>query len=146
MNKTIGIQEEDYIVTVIDDHQHVIDCIKFAPESACQTIQKATYNAKLVSGVDANQTVDENGNIIVVSTNQTLGDANFEESKRLDDDSQMNIEQKMSTKEKVARLKEDLKKRKALLRGEAQLDTTVDEGNPENPLDQSITIDTSLQE
>lgn len=87
MNKTIGIQEEDYIVTVIDDHQHVIDCIKFAPESACQTIQKATYNAKLVSGVDANQTVDENGNIIDVSTNQTLGDANFEESKRLDDDS-----------------------------------------------------------
>lgn len=58
----------------------------------------------------------------------------------------MNIEQKMSTKEKVARLKEDLKKRKALLRGEAQLDTTVDEGNPENQLDQSITIDTSLQE
>lgn len=36
----------------------------------------------------------------------------------------MNQEQKMSTKEKVARLKADLKKRKAMLRGE--LDTTVD--------------------
>lgn len=42
------------------------------------------------------------------------------------------MEQKMTTKEKVARLKEDLKKRKAMLRGE--LDTTVDEGG-ENPLD-----------
>ena len=40
----------------------------------------------------------------------------------------------MSTREKVARLKEDLKKRKAMLRGE--LDVTVDEGgDKENPLD-----------
>jgi len=62
-----------------------------------------------------------------------MGDANFEESKRLDDDSQMNQDQKMSTREKVARLKEDLKKRKAMLRGE--LDVTVDEGDKENPLD-----------
>lgn len=43
-----------------------------------------------MSGVDANQTVDQEGNIIDVTTNQTMGDVNFEESKRLDDDSQMN--------------------------------------------------------
>lgn len=34
----------DYIITVIDDHEHVIDCIKFAPEAACKTIMKADYN------------------------------------------------------------------------------------------------------
>lgn len=73
-----------------------------------------------------------------------MGDANFEESKRMDDDSQMNMEQKMTTKEKVLRLKEDLKKRKAMLRGE--LDTIVDEGGETNPLDESINIDTTLQE
>jgi hypothetical protein len=39
----------------------------------------------------------------------------------------------MTTKEKVAKLKEDLKKRKAMLRGE--LDVTVDTGEGENPLD-----------
>jgi hypothetical protein len=50
----------------------------------------------------------------------------------------------MTTKEKVAKLKEDLKKRKAMLRGE--LDVTIDEGGGENPLDQSISIDTSAQE
>jgi hypothetical protein len=72
-----------------------------------------------------------------------MGDVNFEESKRLDDDSQMNMEQKMSTKDKVAKLKEDLKKRKAMLRGE--LDTTVDEGgDKDDPLNQSINIDTTL--
>ena len=46
----------------------------------------------------------------------------------------------MTTKEKVAKLKEDLKKRKALLRGE--LDGTVDQEvnkeADENPNDQSI--------
>lgn len=34
----------DFIITVIDDHEHVIDCIKFAPEAACKTIMKADYN------------------------------------------------------------------------------------------------------
>lgn len=38
MNKTQGIDEQDYIITMIDDHEHVIDCIKFAPEAACQII------------------------------------------------------------------------------------------------------------
>jgi len=31
-------------VTIIDEHDHVIDCIKFAPESCCRTIQKADYS------------------------------------------------------------------------------------------------------
>ena len=51
----------------------------------------------------------------------------------------------MTTKEKVAKLKEDLKKRKAMLRGE--IDTTQSGENPgdaENPNDISISIDTSL--
>ena len=29
---------QDFIITIIDDHEHVIDCIKFAPEAACKTI------------------------------------------------------------------------------------------------------------
>ena len=65
-----------------------------------------------------------------------MGDINFEESKRYDDESQMNVEQKMTTREKVQKLKEDLKKRKAMLRGE--LDTTIDQseagGDPDDPL------------
>lgn len=73
----------------------------------------------------------------------------MEEQKRFDDgDSRMVESQRMTTKEKVAKLKEDLKKRKALLRGE--LDGTIDaEANKdaeENPNDQSIQIDTSKQE
>ena len=55
------------------------------------------------------------------------------------------MEQKMTTREKVQKLKEDLKKRKAMLRGE--LDTTIDQseagGDPDDPLNQSINIDTT---
>ena len=72
----------------------------------------------------------------------TFGDDNqsvLEESKRMDDTdaSYMNSDQRLTTKEKVQKLKDDLKKRKALLRGE--LDTTVDE----SMLNDSIQIDTS---
>ena len=38
LNQTIGVDPSDYIITVIDDHEHVIDCIKFAPEQSCKTI------------------------------------------------------------------------------------------------------------
>jgi hypothetical protein len=34
----MSMDQKDFIITMIDDHEHVIDCIKFAPESACQII------------------------------------------------------------------------------------------------------------
>ncbi len=30
-----GVDPEEFINTIIDDHEHVIDCVRFAPESAC---------------------------------------------------------------------------------------------------------------
>ena len=50
------IDPADFIITIIDDHEHVIDCIKFAPEAACKVIMKADYN-KGFSGT-ANQSND----------------------------------------------------------------------------------------
>ena len=35
LNNTKGIDHEEFINTIIDDHEHVIDCVKFAPSSAC---------------------------------------------------------------------------------------------------------------
>lgn len=35
LNNSKGIDHEEFINTIIDDHEHVIDCVKFAPESAC---------------------------------------------------------------------------------------------------------------
>lgn len=45
----------DFIITVIDDHEHVIDCIKFAPESSAKTIMKADYNKGQFGGTNATQ-------------------------------------------------------------------------------------------
>ena len=54
MNKTQGVDEQDYIVAMIDEHEHVIDCIKFAPDAACQIIQRADYNMVKTSGLNPN--------------------------------------------------------------------------------------------
>ena len=48
-------------MTIIDDHEHVIDCIRFAPESCCKTIQKADYSktgGKNTSGDKLDSTVE----------------------------------------------------------------------------------------
>jgi len=54
LGKMVG-DPADFIITVIDDHEHVIDCIKFAPESACKTIMKADYNKGQFGGATVNQ-------------------------------------------------------------------------------------------
>ena len=70
---------------------------------------------------------------------RNLDESELEESKRMDesDASMMTDQNRMSTKEKVAKLKEDLKKRKAMLRGE--IDTDANEIGEE----EDIVIDTS---
>ena len=45
-------------MTIIDDHEHVIDCIKFAPEAAARVIMKADYNKGGFGGGTANQSND----------------------------------------------------------------------------------------
>ena len=35
LNNSKGIDHEEFINTIIDDHEHVIDCVKFAPEPSC---------------------------------------------------------------------------------------------------------------
>ena len=47
----------------------------------------------------------------------------LEESKRMDEDTLISDKQRMTTKEKVQKLKEDLKRRKAMLKGDvSQMD------------------------
>ena len=45
-------------MTIVDDHEHVIDCIKFAPEAACKVIMKADYNKGGFGGGAANESKD----------------------------------------------------------------------------------------
>ena len=99
-------------MTIIDEHDHVIDCIKFAPESCCRTIQKADYSKIGKGGDVSGEKLD--------STVETTPED--EESKGAindhDESSRMMGKARMTTKEKVAKLKADLKKKMAMLRGE----------------------------
>lgn len=123
---------------MIDDHEHVIDCIKFAPEAACKTIQMADYNKMSLkddSGENMNDSTGDN----------TRGEDPdmLEETKRMDGEtSHINDSIRMTTKDKVAKLKQDLLKRKAMLRGditEEQLEEATDPN-------ESVLIDTTIQE
>ena len=54
-NKMMSIDQTEFIITMIDDHEHVIDCIRFAPEAARKVIQQADYSKhKLTSAGDVN--------------------------------------------------------------------------------------------
>ena len=55
---------------MIDEHDHVIDCIKFAPEAACKTIQSADYSKFALA--DNNQTGGES--MIDSTGDNTRGD------------------------------------------------------------------------
>ena len=122
---------------MIDDHEHVIDCIKFAPESACKTIQMADYNKMSMkddSGENMNDSTGDN----------TRGEDAEEEQKRMDGEtSHMNESLRMTTKDKIAKLKQDLLKRKAMLRGEIAEETLDLEAVDPN---ESVQIDTTIQE
>jgi WD40 repeat protein len=83
LNKTIGVDQTDYIITMIDEHEHVIDCIKFANEAARKIIQSADYSKIRLQ--DLNQTNNSG------DPNETTGDMTrneesaMEESKRMDE-------------------------------------------------------------
>lgn len=38
------MDNDDAIVQVLTDHEHVIDCIVWAPTEACRTIEAANYS------------------------------------------------------------------------------------------------------
>lgn len=42
--------DDDAIVQVLSEHEHVIDCIAWAPTEACRTIDNANYSGN--SGAD----------------------------------------------------------------------------------------------
>ena len=124
---------------MIDDHEHVIDCIKFAPEQSCRTIQMADYTKLALKG-DANDT--ENMNDSTGDNTRGHDDSEMiEEQKRLDGDTST-VDNRMKTRDKVAKLKQDLLKRKAMLRG----DIPEEEAQPDQNPNDSVQIDTTIQE
>ena len=131
LQKSLSDQTE-YIVTVIDDFENVIDAVKFANEAACQTIQSADYSKiKLqINQGDLNQTSNTSGEKTQIEDENEEGKDN--------DESTMGQQNRLTTKEKVQKLKDDLKKRKELLKG-GKIESQIDE-------DGEIQIDTSKQE
>lgn len=109
LGKMIG-DPADFIITVIDDHEHVIDCIKFAPEAACRTIMKADYNKGMIGG---GATTNQSNDIMEDSTgDQTreeedsqIQDKSNNVSRVDDEESRIDASKRLTAKERVAKLK-----------------------------------------
>ena len=103
----------DFIITVIDDHEHVIDCIKFAPEAACKTIMKADYNKGQFAG---GTTVNQSNDVTEMDStgDQTRDKDMFDEDSQIqdkslsrvdDEESRIDASKRLTAKERVAKLK-----------------------------------------
>ena len=42
--RTNNADSDDVIIQVLSDHEHVIDCIEWAPAESARTIENAHYN------------------------------------------------------------------------------------------------------
>lgn len=125
--KMIG-DPSDYIITIIDDHEHVIDCIKFAPEAAAKVIMKADYNKGQFGGGGTNttQNADQSRDITEDSTgDQTRDKDMFDDDSQIkdtslahDEESRIDASKRLTAKERVAKLKAQLEMKKKMLRGE----------------------------
>ena len=151
----------DFIITVIDDHEHVIDCIKFAPEAAAKTIMKADYNKSQFGGgtnATQNSNADQSRDITEDSTgDQTRDKDMFDDDSQIkdsslahDEDSRIDASKRLTAKERVAKLKAQLEMKKKMLRGEIVDDKQEEEKQADEEsnaaMDTSIQIDTSKQE
>ena len=98
------MDNDDAIVQVLSDHEHVIDCIVWAPVEACRTIEGANYAAGFGGAEDS-----KDGN------EEVNGDANEEEKKEdastssaaggnadgAEDESRANVATRLTTKERI---------------------------------------------
>ena len=90
LNNTKGVDQQDFIITMIDDHEHVIDCIKFAPEQSCKIIMQSDYS-RIIG--DPNDTQEKNMNDITEDQTRNDDTEMMEESKREDENDTSLVDQ-----------------------------------------------------
>jgi hypothetical protein len=102
------MDNDDAIVQVLSDHEHVIDCIVWAPVEACRTIEGANYsnfggqedskdgNEEQVNG-DANE---EGTNQLEVEPTSSAAGGNAGDA-RTEDESRATATTRLTTKERI---------------------------------------------
>jgi WD40 repeat protein len=46
MDRIKSVNQNDAIISILSEHKNIIDCIKWATQEACTTINNADYNLK----------------------------------------------------------------------------------------------------
>ena len=115
------MDNDDAIVQVLSDHEHVIDCIVWAPLEACRTIEGANYamnfggqdqsqdgNEELMNG-DANEESKQEDATAASSTSAAAGSNAAGDA---EDESRATANTRMTTKERIQQMKQALKSKR----------------------------------
>ena len=109
------MDNDDAIVQVLSEHEHVIDCIVWATTEACRTIESANY-----SGYSGEENKDGNDDVNgEVGAEEGSGGAAQEViggGGLADDESRATMTTRMTTKERIQMMKNNLKSRREAMR------------------------------
>ena len=110
------MDNDDAIVQVLSDHEHVIDCIVWAPLEACRTIEGANY-AMNFGGQDQSQdgneesllngdTNEESKQEDAATASTTPAAAGSNAAGDAEDESRATANTRMTTKERIQQMKQ----------------------------------------
>ena len=98
-----AMDNDDAIVQVLSEHEHVIDCIVWAPTEACRTIEAANYAGGGEEAKEGNEDEAEELNEKMAGSEDTLG-----AGQGGDDESRANETTRLTTKERIQQMKQNL--------------------------------------
>ena len=55
MDRLKSANQNDAIISVLQEHQNIIDCVKWASQEACSTINNADYNTKQIAMMSSDE-------------------------------------------------------------------------------------------
>lgn len=97
---------------MLSGHEHVIDCIAWAPLDAAKTIENASYNG--ATGGEEAETDDKaetEGGQAEPATDTTVGSA-AAATQNTEDETRTSLVARMTTKERILQMKNNLKSRR----------------------------------
>ena len=93
--RTNNADSDDVIIQVLSDHEHVIDCVEWAPAESARTIENAHYNGG--GGADNANDVSTDADGALNETTELNTSAAAQDL----DESRMNASTRMTTKERI---------------------------------------------
>lgn len=107
-----ALDNDDAIVQVLSEHEHVIDCIVWAPTESCRTISNANYSGYSDKTEEVNDEVNGDAGAEEGSGGAQEATTDGMTQGGADDESRATATTRMTTKERIQMMKNNLKSRR----------------------------------